>query len=69
LYGQELLNNLSTKKARDENRDRSGMIREVASIPPMKMPKHIRANSVNPRTTKNLTKVNVRSAFITDLAS
>ena len=45
------------------------MIREVASIPPMKMPKHIRANSVNPRTTKNLTKVNVRSAFITDLAS
>lgn len=45
------------------------MIREVASIPPMKMPKHIRANSVNPRTTKNLTKVNVKSAFITDLAS
>lgn len=43
------------------------MIREVASIPPMRMPAHLRANSVAPRTSKNL-KINVKSAFITDLS-
>jgi len=46
LHGQDLLNNLSTKAARDKNVDRTGLIREVASIPPLKFPSSHRSNSV-----------------------
>ena len=55
LHGQDLLNNLSTKAAREKNVDRTGMIREVASIPPLKFPSNRRANSVQPNA-KNIKK-------------
>ena len=51
LYGDDLLKDLSNKGIRahkGETVDRSGMIREVASIPAQKAPAHYRSSSLQP---------------------